>query len=108
MRAANGSGTVACDRDDPDRLARFQHTQTTSSFLGAFQSGQASSIGLFYAVALPLLTLALIGGMPIWIAYGVWAASGVALTALGARILFSDPMTRLTAIGIGLIGIGSS
>ncbi|WP_254773971.1 hypothetical protein [Microbacterium sp. cf046] len=46
--------------------------------------------------------------MPIWIAYGVWAASGVALTALGARILFSDPMTRLTAIGIGLIGIGSS
>lgn len=74
--------------------------------LGAFQAGRASSIGLFYAVALPLLTLAHIEGMPIGIAYGVWATSGVALTAIGARILFRDPLTRLTTIGIGLIGIG--
>ena len=44
--------------------------------------------------------------MPLGIAYGVWAASGVALTAVGARVFFKERLTWRMTAGIALIAIG--
>jgi small multidrug resistance pump len=59
-----------------------------------------------YLGAFGLLALALARGLPVGIAYGVWAACGVALTALGARVFFKDALTRRMAAGVGLIAAG--
>lgn len=59
-----------------------------------------------YGGAFGLLALALAQGMPIGIAYGVWAACGVALTAIGARVYFKDPLTKRMGAGIALIAAG--
>ncbi|MER7446052.1 SMR family transporter [Microbacterium sp. NPDC097977] len=63
-------------------------------------------IALFYGSAFGLLTIALAQGMPVGIAYGIWAACGVALTAVGARVFFKDALTRRMGWGIGLIAVG--
>ena len=63
-------------------------------------------IAVCYVVAFGLLTIALGQGMPVGIAYGIWAACGVALTAVGARVFFKDPLTRRMGWGIGLIAVG--
>ena len=44
-----------------------------------------------YVVSFALLWLTLDSGMPVGVAYGVWAATGVALTALAGRVLFRTP-----------------
>ncbi|WP_155355950.1 DMT family transporter [Acrocarpospora macrocephala] len=59
-----------------------------------------------YLAAFVFLTLALDGGLALGIAYGIWAASGVALTALASRILFHEPLTKVMGLGIGLIVTG--
>lgn len=59
-----------------------------------------------YLAAFAMLTLALAGGMTVGVAYGIWAASGVALTALASRLLFHEPLTRVMMLGIGLIITG--
>jgi small multidrug resistance pump len=63
-------------------------------------------IAVCYAAAFGLLTLALADGMPVGIAYGIWAASGVALTAIGARVFFKEHLTWRMATGIALIAAG--
>ena len=35
-----------------------------------------------------------------------WAAAGVALTAIGSRVLFGETLTRRMAVGITLIMVG--
>jgi small multidrug resistance pump len=52
-------------------------------------------IGSFVA-----LTLSLAGGMPLGVAYGIWAATGVALVAIAGRVLFKEPFTWLMALGV--------
>lgn len=59
-----------------------------------------------YVASFVLLYLALLGGLPIGIAYGVWAASGVAITAVAARLLFTEPLTRVMVVGIVTIVVG--
>lgn len=66
----------------------------------------APAIVVFYVLAFVLLALSLGQGMPVGIAYGVWAACGVALTSVGARVLFKDRLTRRMGVGIGLIAVG--
>ncbi|SNS67123.1 DMT family transporter [Rhodococcoides kyotonense] len=56
-----------------------------------------------YGTAFTFLALALSAGMAIGVAYGVWAASGVALTAIAGKILFKEPLTAVMAAGIALI-----
>ncbi|MCF4122600.1 SMR family transporter [Antribacter sp. KLBMP9083] len=63
-------------------------------------------VAIAYAAAFGLLTLALSNGMPVGIAYGIWAASGVALTAVGARVFFGERLTVRMMIGIVLIAAG--
>src|ERR1044071_5524685 len=59
-----------------------------------------------YLAAFVFLTFALDGGMALGVAYGIWAASGVALTALASRVLFKEPLTKVMGLGIGLIVSG--
>jgi len=59
-----------------------------------------------YVFAFVMLSLALQAGMTIGVAYGIWAAAGVALTAIASRVLFKEPLTWIMALGIVLIGAG--
>lgn len=59
-----------------------------------------------YAVAFALLSVALATGVPLTIAYGVWTAAGVALTAILGRVLFKETLTWTMAAGILLIAAG--
>lgn len=59
-----------------------------------------------YVLAFVMLSMTLSHGMAIGVAYGIWASSGVALTAIFARFFFHEPLTRVMAAGIALIIIG--
>lgn len=59
-----------------------------------------------YVAAFTLLWASLRQGMPLGIAYGIWAAAGVALTALASHVLFAEPLTRRMVGGIVLIAAG--
>lgn len=63
-------------------------------------------IAIFYITSFSLLTVALDKGMPVGLAYGTWAASGVALTAIGARAFFQDRLTKRMGVGIAMIAVG--
>ncbi|CCE74136.1 DMT family transporter [Clavibacter nebraskensis] len=56
-----------------------------------------------YVTAFSMLAGALSLGLPIGVAYGIWAATGVALTAILGRVIFRDPLTRTMLAGIALI-----
>lgn len=59
-----------------------------------------------YLAAFVLLWLTLDAGLAVGVAYGVWAATGVALTALAGRILFQDPLTTTMLVGVAAIAAG--
>ncbi|PPF52535.1 QacE family quaternary ammonium compound efflux SMR transporter [Rathayibacter sp. AY1C2] len=59
-----------------------------------------------YLAAFVLLSRVLKAGMPIGVAYGVWGACGVALTAVLAAVLFGQPLTGVMKIGLVLIIAG--
>ena len=59
-----------------------------------------------YTVSFVLLSWALGEGLGIGVAYGIWTAVGVALTAVLGRWLFAEPLTRTMLLGIGLIAGG--
>jgi small multidrug resistance pump len=61
---------------------------------------------LAYVVSTVLLWLTLDAGMAVGVAYGIWAATGVAITALAGRILFKDPLTPMMLLGITAIAGG--
>ncbi len=58
---------------------------------------------LGYIAAFSFLSLALGQGMPLGVSYGIWAATGVALTAVLARIIFRQRFTWVMSMGIVLI-----
>ncbi|MGV8872854.1 MAG: DMT family transporter [Rhodococcus sp. (in: high G+C Gram-positive bacteria)] len=59
-----------------------------------------------YVAGFTGLTLVLRAGLPVGVAYGIWAASGVALTAISAAIVFGDNMNGTTALGIAVVVCG--
>ncbi|MGC5334822.1 DMT family transporter [Micromonospora sp. DT62] len=59
-----------------------------------------------YTLSFALISLVLREGMPIGVAYGVWAASGVILTALLAALLFGDALTWVMGLGFAVIVAG--
>lgn len=56
-----------------------------------------------YLGAFAMLSFTLANGIPLGVAYGIWAAAGVALTAVISRFLFKEPLTWLMGLGIVLI-----
>ncbi len=59
-----------------------------------------------YIAAFGMLSLALDQGMALGVAYGIWAAAGVALTASLSKPLFGEPLTPTMLGGIALIVLG--
>lgn len=59
-----------------------------------------------YLAAFGLLSQALVRGMAIGVAYGVWAAVGVALVAVVGAVLFGEGMTAVQLGGIALVIAG--
>lgn len=59
-----------------------------------------------YLTAFAFLTLVLRAGMAVGVAYGIWGASGTALTALAAAVIFGEAFTWPIAAGIGMIIAG--
>lgn len=59
-----------------------------------------------YAGALLFLAAVLRRGMPIGVAYGIWGAAGVALTAVLGALLFGEALTGPAVAGIVCIIIG--
>ena len=70
------------------------------------QPGFYVMVGIGYALAFILLSLTLKAGMPLGVAYGIWSAGGVAVTAIASRLLFGEPRTRTMVAGIALIMAG--
>ncbi|TDN46594.1 small multidrug resistance pump [Curtobacterium flaccumfaciens] len=56
-----------------------------------------------YLSAFVCLTRVLKGGMAIGVAYGIWGAAGVALTAVMAAVLFGQALTGVMIVGLVLI-----
>jgi small multidrug resistance pump len=63
-------------------------------------------VGVAYLASFVCLGLALGEGMPVGLAYGVWSAVGVAVTAVLGRLLFKDPLTWVMGLGIVLVAAG--
>jgi small multidrug resistance pump len=61
-----------------------------------------------YLAAFTLLGTILALGMPVGVAYGIWAAAGVAVTAVLGRLIFKDHFSVMMAIGVALIAVGVS
>jgi small multidrug resistance pump len=66
-------------------------------------SGWYAIVAVGYVAAFTFLTLALDAGMPLGVAYGIWSAVGVALTAVFSRVFFRESLTGLMIVGIMLI-----
>ena len=60
-------------------------------------------VGIGYVFAFVMLSVALSEGVALGVAYGIWAASGVAITAVLSRIFFKEPLTWIMGIGLVLI-----
>lgn len=59
-----------------------------------------------YLGAFSLLGLVLKQGMPVGVAYGIWAGAGVALVALLGRFIFGEPLTVAMWVGFLLVITG--
>jgi small multidrug resistance pump len=59
-------------------------------------------VGIGYLLAFTLLSLTLDQGMNLGVAYGTWAAAGVALTAVASRIFFKEHLTPVMISGLSL------
>lgn len=59
-----------------------------------------------YAVAFWLLSMALVRGMPVGVAYAIWSAVGVAAVAVLGWWLFDERLTPVQGGGLALIIIG--
>ncbi|CAH0217325.1 Multidrug transporter EmrE [Arthrobacter sp. Bi83] len=81
----------------------FEVSGTISLRLAIDNTRWYAAVAVGYVVSFSMLGLTLAHGMPIGIAYGIWAAAGVALTAVLSKFLFKDPLTWLMSLGIILI-----
>ncbi|GAA4380830.1 DMT family transporter [Paeniglutamicibacter cryotolerans] len=59
-----------------------------------------------YIAAFSCLALAMRRGLPLGVAYGIWGALGVALTAVLALFIFAEPLTPAMMLGLGIIIVG--
>ena len=59
-----------------------------------------------YTGSLWLLSIVLDRGMPVGVAYGIWSAIGVVLTAIMGTVLFGELLGPVQIVGIGAIVVG--
>jgi small multidrug resistance pump len=65
-----------------------------------------SVVAIGYLAAFAFLSVTLRHGLGIGVAYGVWAGFGVALTAVGSRVFFGEPLNAVMLGGFTLIAAG--
>ena len=70
---------------------------------GFSRLGPSVLVVLGYGVAFFSLSQALVRGMPVGVAYGVWAAIGVTLVALIGAIFLGESLTMIQIGGIALV-----
>ncbi|NHC46994.1 DMT family transporter [Motilibacter aurantiacus] len=89
-------------------LAILAEVAGTASLRMSVQGHKAwyAAVAAGYLAAFLLLSGALSRGIGIGVAYGVWAAAGVALTAIVSRLAFHERLNRTMTAGIGLIVLG--
>ncbi len=59
-----------------------------------------------YIAAFAFLAMCLRQGMQIGVAYGIWGAAGVVLTAVLSAVIFAEPFTPMMGVGIAFIIVG--
>ncbi|MFC7329104.1 DMT family transporter [Marinactinospora rubrisoli] len=62
-----------------------------------------AAVAIGYPAAFVALAFVLRSGVALGAAYGIWGASGVALTAVFATVFFGDPLTATMGLGIALV-----
>ena len=60
-------------------------------------------VAVGYLGAFICLGLTLNAGMGLGVAYGIWTATGVALTAVFGKLIFNEPLTWTMSAGIALV-----
>ena len=60
-------------------------------------------VAIGYVFAFAMLSVVLAEGVALGVAYGIWAAAGVAITAILSRVLFKEPLTWVMGCGLLLI-----
>ena len=81
----------------------FEITGTVSLRLAVENKHWYGGVVLCYLGSFALLSFTLAHGIPLGVAYGIWAAAGVALTAVISKFLFKEPLTWLMGLGIVLV-----
>lgn len=61
---------------------------------------------LGYVASFVFLALVLRRGLGLGVAYGIWAATGVALTAVLSAVLFGEALTTVMILGLACIIAG--
>lgn len=59
-----------------------------------------------YAASIWMLSRALASGLPLGVAYSIWAATGIALIAIISVFAFNERLTALQIGGIALVIVG--
>ena len=59
-----------------------------------------------YAIAFTMLSLSLGKGIPLGIAYAIWAGVGVVLVAIISWLVFHEPLTLVQVLGMALVVAG--
>ena len=59
-----------------------------------------------YVASFALLSSVLRRGMPLGVAYGIWAAAGVASTALLSSLFYGEPLNAAMSVGIAFVVAG--
>lgn len=79
----------------------------TLSLKGALEAPALYAVVVFgYLGAFVLLTAVLRTGIGLGVAYGIWAAAGVAFTAVLSMAVYGEPLTPLIGVGIALVITG--
>jgi small multidrug resistance pump len=56
-----------------------------------------------YVLAFAALSLALARGLPLGLAYAIWAGVGVVLVAIVSRVAFAERLTPAQLLGVALV-----
>ncbi|MFJ4002181.1 DMT family transporter [Streptomyces sp. NPDC090023] len=63
-------------------------------------------VAVGYLGSFTALALVLRAGLALGVAYGIWGACGVSLTAVLATLFFGDPFSAVMGVGIALVIAG--
>lgn len=87
-------------------LAEIIATLSLRASEGFSRLGFAVVVVVGYLAAFGLLSQALVRDVPLGVAYGIWAAVGVAAVAVLSIPLFGESLSRIQVGGLGLVIVG--